>query len=78
MTGIIDRGTVEQYQVLRRLAAAHLVASGGFVLTLHAGQQLQTLDDVLLAKQRRHLGQRGHVDLLDTYLHLVHALLCRA
>ena len=77
MACIVDGGTVEQNQVLVAVAAAHLIAARAFTLALHARQQLDALDDVLLTKQSWDTGQCGYLNLLDTYLHLVDTLLCR-
>ena len=77
MTGIIDRSTVQQYQVLSRLAATHLVAARGLILALDSRQQLDALENILLAKERRHLGQRSHLYLLHPDLYLLDALLGR-
>ena len=77
MAGVVDGGPVEQDEVLRSLAAPHLIAARRLALALHARQQLEALDDIFLAEQDRHLGQRRYLYLLHTHLHLVHPLTCR-
>ena len=77
MTGVVDSSTIEQYQILGRRTATHLITTGTVALALHARQQLDALNDILLAKQCRHTSQSGYLKLLDAYLHLVDTLLGR-
>ena len=59
---IIDRYAVQHHEVLLRTAAPHVQACEAFLAALDAGQQLQCLDDVGLAEERRRV-----LDLLDRH-----------
>ena len=67
MGGVVDRGVVEQDEVLVRAAAAHVQAAHPLGTRLHPGQQLQGLEHVDLP----HEGG-GALDLPDRHLHDAH------
>ena len=68
--GVVDRGVVEEDQVLVGAAAAHVEAAHALGPGLHAGQQLQGLEDVHLPHE-----DGSALDLPHRHLHHAHAAL---
>ena len=67
MVHIIERDAVKEEQVLVGAATAHIHATGAFVAALHAGQQLDGLDDVCLAEE-----DGNRLNLLHRYFYGTH------
>ena len=65
---VVERHAVEQQQVLVRTAAADIEAGRTFRTGLHAGQQLQGLEDVHLAADGRNALDLGHRHLDGAHL----------
>lgn len=65
---IVNVGPIEQDKVLRRGTATYLITAGPVAFGLHAGQQLDGLDDVPLTEQYGCLRHLGHIYFLHAYL----------